>query len=1300
MHRNRNRDTSQHTPSEYDGYFSDDDEEVIHAFDVIDSQHNSPVKATHTRLPNFIPFESLNLPGNLMNARSAQSRQEDQDSDAAGSSSYRTVQYPSTPPRKRATTATGTPTSRLSAVRRHFSELDIEAGKSPMPPPTPKKLFPQASTSGAAVNPTPKASTSGPTVKPTTKGKARLRVVTISDDESDDERKEVSMILTDTETDSPGGWSEVNASPKKGISSLSSISSGWSIPRTSSFQSTTSKKRTGDTHTPPINSPSKYRKLQDEDATSMRNDTSRPMVVDDVFNSPVPFPRKEKFQAPPLPRQPANDSGSTPSALDMFLQGPIGIDLEQSIIAHDTRIQGLLDAAKIAWGVQYELARGVTNGQWSWSDVEPKIEALKGPNAKSANKVRSLMLGRAVQGGPDPAVWEELDREQAAILENCERGLGLMGEWHGENDWYGGRVQQLARLVRSGNQYAIHLEAPEKRRSYRLARYLGSRRILQLRIPNDLIMKESKEVKAFLLKKFVLCGRVFVPYYAKDNGVYLVETDENHERHPGDWCGDGFRKTFAEMIEWHNRLDLNKDQPISKWSTRFALAFSNSVPSIIFEEENIDFIDDIYADGWDKSQGKASAEQILTDGCGYMNECAFRMISAKWNLSNRASAAQGRLDGSKGMWCLHPTNTDPFPRIWIRKSQRKITNTYPLDRAHRIFDLLSVARPSPPINLSKQSIVNIWHNGVGADLLADLMEQGLREEVEPLMRWEGPSAMECLWRVIDQLGGVARGRLARLTAGLGRILGLQGREWGGEDIDMDAERAEGIPPELVDELAVLSYSGRNELSGKPFTAHEFALESLQAGFKPPEFKVLQDKMRYIMQQTISSTVEKFQIPLEQSLSAVIIPDPLGVLEPGEVYYRSSQSITDPVTQTTFNVLTGDVLLGRYPVRLPSDIQKVKAVNKPELARWSDVLILPTKGTFSLASLLSGGDMDGDEVFEIKEPSVVEPFMNKPLTKMPSNLLRDNFEGQVETVTAFAERVAAMTPLDAQKAFQEVLLLNLNDSKVGLYSNFHDFAVWKYGYAHPFAVRLAYMFNVLLDSSKTGLRLKPGIFEKDQRQFGGEIPQTADVTKGRPFILHSLHNAGKSTGDALLQDYDNLAADCDDSKDLKDPDLLRPYDVATERSRMLFNQPVEPGQKHMLTNEMSKIRKHVEKAKDAFVEAAAMKRGIQDDPFSPTKKKKVKKQRDQNDPMLLAAHLYSQDIKDVFLFQNVSDIKASYAYHLNPNFAFSVAFRDLCLIKAHAAPGGVAPSIRSFDEAKSIPSTYVRAMARFTPRNDF
>lgn len=99
----------------------------------------------------------------------------------------------------------------------------------------------------------------------------------------------------------------------------------------------------------------------------------------------------------------------------------------------------------------------------------------------------------------------------------------------------------------------------------------------------------------------------------------------------------------------------------------------------------------------------------------------------------------------------------------------------------------------------------------------------------------------------------------------------------------------------------------------------------------------------------------------------------------------------------------------------------------------------------------------DELFIIREAALVEPFKNQPLTEMPANLQNDNFDGQVESVDAFADRFMSLSPQEAQTAFQQVLLLGLNDSMVGFYSKCHDFAVFKHGYADRRTVRLAYMY---------------------------------------------------------------------------------------------------------------------------------------------------------------------------------------------------------------------------------------------------
>lgn len=60
-------------------------------------------------------------------------------------------------------------------------------------------------------------------------------------------------------------------------------------------------------------------------------------------------------------------------------------------------------------------------------------------------------------------------------------------------------------------------------------------------------------------QKFVLCGRVFVPFSNKDGNTYLLEVNEDYERShllPS----DQFRTTLAAFVSWHNPIKFNQNQ--------------------------------------------------------------------------------------------------------------------------------------------------------------------------------------------------------------------------------------------------------------------------------------------------------------------------------------------------------------------------------------------------------------------------------------------------------------------------------------------------------------------------------------------------------------------------------------------------------------------------------------------------------------------------------------------------------------------------------------------------------------------
>jgi RNA-dependent RNA polymerase len=97
----------------------------------------------------------------------------------------------------------------------------------------------------------------------------------------------------------------------------------------------------------------------------------------------------------------------------------------------------------------------------------------------------------------------------------------------------------------------------------------------------------------------------------------------------------------------------------------------------------------------------------------------------------------------------------------------------------------------------------------------------------------------------------------------------------------------------------------------------------------------------------------------------------------------------------------------------------------------------------------------DTIALVWSKNLVENFNTAPLCETPVNL-RNDFEREVEHLLDFDQRVSKLSDKEAQTAFQKVLLLGLAETKRGLYSGFHDAAVYRDGYDSAAAVRLAYM----------------------------------------------------------------------------------------------------------------------------------------------------------------------------------------------------------------------------------------------------
>jgi len=208
-------------------------------------------------------------------------------------------------------------------------------------------------------------------------------------------------------------------------------------------------------------------------------------------------------------------------------------------------------------------------------------------------------------------------------------------------------------------------------------------------------------------------------------------------------------------------------------------------------------------------------------------------------------------------------------------------------------------------------------------------------------------------------------------------------------------------------------------------------------------------------------VDELCIHVPLSTYAYFIEDPYDILEPDEVHFGFSTRWNDPDRQfedTRLQVL--DVLVGRLPAHVPSDIQRRKAVWKSELRHFQEIIVFPRKGNIALAHMLSGGDYDGDTPWICWDQHIVQSFQNSdlpevefraehfglishslPMSKVQSTgvFLRSTFEFNLTTsshgrCTIELEKIAYDESISSPKAIELASLLShlVNGRKGGVH----------------------------------------------------------------------------------------------------------------------------------------------------------------------------------------------------------------------------------------------------------------------------
>ncbi|KKA27940.1 hypothetical protein TD95_001211 [Thielaviopsis punctulata] len=94
-------------------------------------------------------------------------------------------------------------------------------------------------------------------------------------------------------------------------------------------------------------------------------------------------------------------------------------------------------------------------------------------------------------------------------------------------------------------------------------------------------------------------------------------------------------------------------------------------------------------------------------------------------------------------------------------------------------------------------------------------------------------------------------------------------------------------------------------------------------------------------------------------------------------------IPDPKRRGQYVTVEGVCIVGRNPSLHPGDIRVVQAVNVPQLNYLTNVVVFPSTGDRDVPSMLSGGDLDGDDFFVIWDEKLIPPEWNH--RPMPCNV---------------------------------------------------------------------------------------------------------------------------------------------------------------------------------------------------------------------------------------------------------------------------------------------------------------------------
>ncbi|KUI72631.1 putative RNA-dependent RNA polymerase SHL2 [Cytospora mali] len=658
-----------------------------------------------------------------------------------------------------------------------------------------------------------------------------------------------------------------------------------------------------------------------------------------------------------------------------------------------------------------------------------------------------------------------------------------------------------ATKTRVGPAMKLELHPLKRELGSRLFRRFGSDRFLEIRIPSvDSWLPDGEAVVASWLatQSHPFIGRQWSAFFIRDRSeksldpnakegpeakvifnervLFFAESGKDLKARPLRYIPPKreckvVRSACARnrMLDWLLSFEMNSKESYLKLFSRIALGLSKTSPVLVLEKHQI------------RRQSKdleAPNGEPMNDGVGRISPSLMRKVRDELGLQSIPSAVQGRLGSAKGMWLIDMTDQSHEDWIETYPKQEKWECNWS-DEDHRTLEVRSCSMNLTSASLNRQFLPILEDRANDVDRIRKVFVRNMDIKSE-----EENENLKLALQHLELF-----------------------RKWIRESNQSNSLR--------------LSTRGMPFLASLPDSPEDIMSFLVDGGFDPMKLKFLQTLAFQLQKQKGDKIKEALNIKIKKSTYAYMVVDFWGILEPDEVHLCFSSKFNDGTDE--LSDLDGlDILVGRCPAHLPSDIQKVRATFKPELRHLRDVIIFSSKGDIPLASKLSGGDYDGDHAWVCWDPDIVGNFENaavppKPdfspyirkdrdrLSDLRAQYGRDQYiDAMVEKAFGFSLKPKLLGPCTS---FKEKLAYDLN------------------AVSNEKVIKLSWLLSELADQPKQGIlfgREEWNRFRVDVVGSRRELPlptykNTNGFTRGpgAKHIIDYLTHASKTVVDGAL-----------------------------------------------------------------------------------------------------------------------------------------------------------------------------------------